>query len=61
MMFYLSLKVESENAQQSGDLELSREFKTKAEGLKLQTFIDIHLNDLLLNAELFNETSNPKN
>jgi hypothetical protein len=52
--------VESENAQQSGDLELSREFKTKAEGLKLQTFIDIHLNDLLLNAELFNETSNTK-
>lgn len=54
-------KVDSENAQQSGDLERSRELKTMAEGLKLQTFIDIHLNDLLLNAELFNESANPKN
>ena len=55
-------QVESEIAEkQSGDLDRGRELKMMAESLKLETFINIQLNDLLLNGEAFIEASNPKN
>jgi hypothetical protein len=32
-----------------------------AESIKLQTVLDIQMNDLLLNGELFKDTATPKN
>jgi hypothetical protein len=52
--------VESELAQQAGDLERAKELKTSAESLKLQTVIDIQLNDLLLNGEHFKDSAAPE-
>ena len=57
----MRFQVESDKAQQSGDLQRSRELKTMADSLKLQTILDIQMNDLLLNRDLFKENEVAKN
>ena len=45
----------------SGDVERSRELRTMADNLKLQTVLDIQMNDLLLNTDLFKESGQKQN